>query len=55
MDPADHISIVNLFHSLIGAISLTDEEKAHLTICGQCKESLEELLDRLPEVVGKAA
>jgi hypothetical protein len=42
MDPTSHIAVVTLFHYLIHAMPLTDEERVHLANCSHCQSVLEE-------------
>jgi len=42
MDPTSHISSVTLFHYLIHAMPLSNEERAHLAECRYCQSILEE-------------
>jgi len=43
MDPTSHIPPVKLFHYLIHAMSLSEDERDHLEKCSQCQVVLEEL------------
>jgi hypothetical protein len=42
MDPTSHIPPVKLFHYLINAMPLNDEERVHLMKCSYCQSLLEE-------------
>ena len=42
MDPTSHISSVTLFHYLIHAMPLSDEERDHLNKCSYCQNVLDE-------------
>jgi hypothetical protein len=42
MDPTSHIPPVTLFHYLIHAMPLTDDEQQHLKTCPHCKSVLDE-------------
>jgi hypothetical protein len=42
MDPTSHVPPVKLFHYLIHAMPLTEEELNHLAHCAQCQSVLEE-------------
>lgn len=42
MDPTSHISSVTLFHYLIHAMPLSDEERQHLQTCLYCQSVLDE-------------
>jgi hypothetical protein len=42
MDPTSHIPTVKLFHYLIDAMPLSDDEQKHLESCEHCKSILED-------------
>jgi hypothetical protein len=42
MDPTSHISSVKLFHYLIDAMPLNDDERHHLDHCSYCQSVVEE-------------
>jgi hypothetical protein len=42
MDPTSHISEVKLFHYLIYAMPLTNDELDHLQRCSHCQSVLQE-------------
>jgi hypothetical protein len=42
MDPTSHVSTVTLFHYLIDAMTLTDDEHDHLEHCAHCQSVLDE-------------
>ena len=42
MDPTSHIASVTLFHYLIHAMPLSDDEQYHLKHCAYCQSVLEE-------------
>jgi hypothetical protein len=42
MDPTSHVSSVTLFHYLIHAMPLTDDERDHLAKCAYCQGILDE-------------
>jgi hypothetical protein len=42
MDHTTHIAAVTLFHYLIHAMPLNDEEREHLAHCSHCQARLEE-------------
>jgi hypothetical protein len=42
MDSTSHVSPVTLFHYLIHAMPLTDEERDHLSQCSICQSVLDE-------------
>jgi hypothetical protein len=42
MDPTSHIPSVTLFHYLIHAMPLTDDERDHLQKCAYCQSLLDE-------------
>jgi hypothetical protein len=42
MDPSSHIPQVTLFHYLIHAMPLSDDERAHLENCSYCQSILDE-------------
>jgi hypothetical protein len=55
MDPTTHIASVTLFHYLIGAIPLTDEEALHLQQCADCRSVLEEYRTYIDPAMIRAA
>jgi hypothetical protein len=42
MDPTSHVPSVKLFHYLIHAMPLTEEEQRHLKVCSYCQFVLDE-------------
>ena len=42
MDPTSHIPSVTLFHYLIHAMPLTEDEQQHLNTCSYCQSVLDE-------------
>jgi hypothetical protein len=42
MDPTSHIPSVTLFHYLIHAMPLTEDEQQHLKTCSYCQSVLDE-------------
>ena len=42
MDPTSHISSVKLFHYLIDAMPLGEDELYHLNHCAYCQSNVEE-------------
>ena len=42
MDPTSHISIATLFHYLIHAMPLSEDELRHLKVCAYCQSMLDE-------------
>jgi hypothetical protein len=42
MDHKTHIPVVTLFHYLIRAMPLSDDERDHLAKCSRCQSILEE-------------
>jgi hypothetical protein len=55
MDPTTHISSVTLFHYLIEAIPLTDDEAVHLQHCAYCQAVLEEYRTYIDPAMIRAA
>ena len=42
MDPTSHVIPVKLFHYLIHAMPLSDDERDHLSKCSYCQSILEQ-------------
>jgi len=55
MDPTSHISSVKLFHYLIDAIPLNDDERHHLDHCSYCQSVVEEYKKYISPAMIRAA
>jgi hypothetical protein len=55
VDATSHISTVTLFHYLIHAVALTDDERDHLEKCTYCQSVLAEWDTYIDPAVMRAA
>ncbi|MBI4473294.1 MAG: hypothetical protein HY646_11550 [Acidobacteria bacterium] len=55
MDPTSHIPSVTLFHYLIYAIPLTDDDLVHLEECAYCQSVLDDFKTYIDPAMIRAA